>query len=61
MVGVAEGGGFQNTNELRVMKYEEVMSMEGEEKRKWDGAINEEHRKMEMYKVFQPVRGRSTR
>ena len=32
------------------------MSLEGEEKRKWDEAINEEHRKMEMHKVFQHVR-----
>ena len=34
MVGVGIGGGFQNTNELKVMKYREAMTMADEEEKK---------------------------
>jgi len=57
MVGAGIGGGFQNTNELKVMKYREVMATADEEEKKgWQDAIDLEYSKMMQYKVFEPVK-----
>lgn len=51
-VGAGLGGGFQNTSELHVMKYEEAMA--SGDKVEWEKAVAEERRKMEEYKVWTP-------
>ena len=43
-VGAGIGGGFENTNELRVMKYKEAMATD--EKEEWDESANKEHDRM---------------
>jgi hypothetical protein len=40
-VGAGIGGGFENTAELRPMKYSEAMN--GPDKAKWQIAVDEEH------------------
>jgi hypothetical protein len=40
-VGAGIGGGFVNTNELHVMKYQQAM--ETEDKEQWTLAVKEEH------------------
>jgi hypothetical protein len=40
-VGAGIGGGFENTNELCVMKYSEAV--QGPDKKKWTKAVQEEH------------------
>jgi hypothetical protein len=52
-VGAGLGGGFQHTSELKVLTYKKAMATENS--KEWQEAVNEEHRKMEYYKVFQPV------
>ena len=53
-VGAGLGGGFGNTQELHVMKYDQVM--ETEDKPKWDNAVKEEYVRMQhRHKVFKPV------
>ena len=52
-VGAALGGGFANTNELKVLKYKEAMA--GPDKEKWEEAVHQEYLKMEKHQVFQPV------
>jgi len=40
-VGAGLGGGFANTAELHVMKYDEAMATD--EKEQWEKAVEEEH------------------
>gem|GEM_PF-6951265 len=53
-VGAGVGGGFSNTSELKVMKYKEAMKTE--ERDRWAKAVEEEHQRMEKYKVWKQVR-----
>ena len=53
-VGAGIGGGFQNTKELRVMKYNEAIDSEDAEE--WEDAVLEEHNKMIKYSVWTPVK-----
>ena len=52
-VGAGLGGGFDNTNELRVMKYHEAMATA--DKEKWTEAAKEEYDHVTKFKVFQAV------
>ena len=52
-VGAGIGGGFSNTNELHVMKYDEAM--EKPDREKWVKAVEEEHDQFIKYNVFKPV------
>lgn len=49
----AAASGFENTNELRVMKYKEAM--QSENKDEWQKAIEKEYKRMEDMKVWKPV------
>ena len=49
MVGLGDGQGFTDTTELRPMTYDEAMKTK--DKEAWEDAVNEEHTKMEKYKV----------
>ena len=51
--GAGLGGGFDNTNELHVMKYHEMMATGNKDK--WTGAVKEEYDRMTKFKVFQAV------
>ena len=53
LVGAGVGGGFENTQELHVMKYNEAMA--SNDKTKWEKAIEEEYERMLKHNVFQPV------
>ena len=53
-VGAAAGGGFENTAELKPMKFDEAMRQP--DKAKWLEAVEEEYKKMEHYKVWKPVK-----
>ena len=52
-VGAGLGGGFDNTNELHVMKYHEVMARA--EKSRWKEAVKEKYDHTTKFKVFQTV------
>ena len=52
-VGAGLGGGFQNTKELHVLKYDEAMKTE--DKPKWEEAVKAEHDKMVKFKVWKAV------
>jgi hypothetical protein len=52
-VGAGLGGGFENTHELHVMNYNEVM--ESNDKEKWKVAVKEEYECMMKHNVFQEV------
>jgi hypothetical protein len=52
-VGAGIGGGFENTNELRVMKYSEAVH--GPDKKKWTKAVQEEHNRMLKFGVWEAV------
>ena len=52
-VGAGLGGGFENTNELHVIKYKEAMA--SDDKEKWQKAIDEEHDRMVRNKVWKVV------
>ena len=52
-VGAGIGGGFENTQELHVMKYDQAMATE--DCAKWVKAIDEEHEQMLKHKVWTPV------
>jgi len=52
-IGAGIGGGFENTNELRVMTYQETMNTQDREKLK--KAVEEEHQRMIKHKVWKPV------
>ena len=47
-VGAGIGGGFKNTNELKVMKFNEAM--ESADKEEWMKAIDDELQKFKKYK-----------
>jgi len=53
-VGAGLGGGFANSAELHVMKYDEVMVTD--EKEQWEKAVEKEHDQMQQHKVFKPVK-----
>ena len=53
-VGAGIGGGFKNTKELRVMKYDEAM--ETKDRKEWQEAINDEYNRMITKRVWKPVR-----
>jgi hypothetical protein len=53
-VGAGLGGGFANTNELHVMKYDEAMR--GGDKRQWTQAVKEEFDRMNKHGVFEVVK-----
>jgi hypothetical protein len=44
LIGAGIGGGFENTSELHVMKYNEAMTKD--DKVNWDKAVEEEHTRM---------------
>jgi hypothetical protein len=52
-VGAGIGGGFTNTMELHVMKYDQAL--QGPEAKEWAIAVEEEHDHMINYEVFQTV------
>ena len=53
LVGAALGGGFENTNELHVLKYKEAIT--GPDKKQWKRAIKEEHERMVKMGVWKAV------
>jgi len=52
-IGPGIGGGFENTNELKVMTYQEAMN--SKDQVKWRKAVEEEHERMIKNKVWKPV------
>jgi hypothetical protein len=52
-VGAGIGGGFVNTKELHVMKYDQAIN--GPDKEKWKQAVQEEHERMVTHGVFKTV------
>ena len=55
-VGAGIGGGFTDTSELHVMKYDEAMHMADEkEVEEWHDAVAEEKERMDKHGVFQAV------
>ena len=52
-VGAGVGGGFENTAELKPMKYEQAINGPGAEA--WKAEIENEHDRMVKNKVFQEV------
>ena len=52
-VGAGLGGGFENTEELRPLKYDEAMATE--DKRAWERAVDEEYQRIKDYDVFKPI------
>jgi hypothetical protein len=57
LVGTGIGGGFENTAELKVMKFDKAMS--GPNKEKWEKATAEEHERMLKHKVRKVVKHRN--
>ena len=53
LVGAGIGGGFQNTAELKVMKFNEAMRSSDREG--WIKAVEKEHDNMTQYNVWEPV------
>lgn len=53
LAGSAKGDAFNNTEELRPMKYNEEMTTNNTAK--WEEAVEEEHRKFAKYKVWETV------
>jgi hypothetical protein len=54
LVGAGIGGGFENTAELKVMKFDEAMS--GPSKKNWEKVNDEEHDQMLKHKVQKVVK-----
>ena len=52
-MGAGLGGGFENTNELHMMKYDKVMRTK--DKEEWEQAADEEHERMVKHAVWQAV------
>jgi hypothetical protein len=52
-VGAGLGGGFENTQELLVMKYKEAMRIL--DKPKWVKGVNKEHERFKKHKCFKAV------
>ena len=56
LVGAGIGGGFTDTSELHVMKYDEAMRMaDDKEVEEWHDAVAEEKDRMDRHGVFQAV------
>ena len=53
-VGAGLGGGFEHTSELKVLKFKQAMKTK--DRVEWLKAVEEEHKKMEKYKVWTPVK-----
>ena len=53
-VGAGIGGEYDNTQELKVMKFDEAMKTE--DKENWEKAVNEDHKCILKYKVWEPVK-----
>jgi hypothetical protein len=53
LVGAGLGGGFENTAELKPMKYDEAMA--GPDKENWQIAVEEEHQRFEKHKAVKGV------
>ncbi len=53
-VGAGVGGGFTNTNKLRVMKYHEPIN--GPDGKKWKAKVKTEHGRMVKSGVFEKVK-----
>jgi hypothetical protein len=51
--GAGIGGGFTNTQELKVMKYHETIN--GPDGDAWKAEVKKEHGRMVHNKVFEPV------
>jgi hypothetical protein len=54
LIGAGIGGGFINTSELHVMKYDEAMTKP--DKSKWDSALIKEHDRFTDHTAFQEVK-----
>jgi hypothetical protein len=54
IVGAGIGGGFSNTQELRVMKYHEAIN--GPDGKLWKEEVVKEHKRMVDSGVFEPVK-----
>jgi hypothetical protein len=52
-VGAGIGGGFVNTKELHVMKYQQAM--ETKDVKNWERAVDEEHDRMVNHRVWQAI------
>jgi hypothetical protein len=52
-IGAAPGGGFENTQELHVKKYKDVMK--GPDKQKWENVVFQEHERMVENQVWRAV------
>ncbi len=52
-MGAGVGGGFSNTQELRVMKYHEAIN--GPDGELWKEELKKEHKRMIDSRVFKPV------
>ena len=52
-IGAALGGGFENTNELRLMKYQEAMKTK--DKEKWKEAVKDEYKRLKSHNVFKLI------
>jgi len=52
-VGAGIGGGFENTQELHVLKYNEAMN--GKDHKEWQEAVDKEHQRMLDHKVWEAV------
>lgn len=53
-VGAGVGGGFDHTDELRVMNYKQAMASKDADK--WNEEVKNEYERFEKYKVFTPVK-----
>jgi hypothetical protein len=53
MVGAGIGGGFETTDELHTLKFKQAM--QSENKAQWMEAVEEEHKKMTDYGVWEAV------
>jgi hypothetical protein len=54
LVGMCIGGGFNNTEELHVLTYEQAM--QSSHHREWDDAVEQEQNRMLQHGVFVPIR-----
>jgi hypothetical protein len=53
-VGAGISGGFQDTHELHVMKYDQAMK--SKDKQSWTNAVKDEHDRMAKHKMFKAVK-----
>jgi hypothetical protein len=52
-VGAGLGGGFENSQELHVMKYKQAMA--GKDKKSWEVGVVDEHDRMRKHKVWEAL------